>query len=89
MTRGLPAAQKSSEVSEPDRLDEFIVALDALYARREALVTRLHQLTQDRRSNEMSVEAPAEVENIRGECSQIDNRIADLKHTLDSALGLP
>ena len=71
-------------MSEPDRLDQFIVALDALYARREALVTRLHQLTQDRRPNEMSVE-PAEVANIRSECSQIDNRIADLKHRLESA----
>ena len=83
-------SKKGSEVSEPDRLDQFIVTLDALYARREALVTRLHQLTQDRRPNEMSVEEPAEVENIRSECSQIDNRIADLKHRLESArLGPP
>jgi hypothetical protein len=71
-------------VSEPDRLDQFIVALDALYSRREALVTRLHQLTLGRGPNEMSVDQPAEAEDIRRECSPIDERISDLKHRLES-----
>jgi hypothetical protein len=71
-------------VSEPDRLDQFIVALDALYSRREALVMRLHQLTLDRGSDEMSIDEPAEAEDIRRECSQIDERISDLKRRLES-----
>jgi hypothetical protein len=77
-------ATKGSEVSEPDRLDEFVVALDALHARREALVQRLAQLTHDRSSARRSAEEQAEIEHIQREIQQIDDGIANLKQRLES-----
>ena len=39
-------------MSEPERVDEFIAVLDALYARREVLTARLDYLTEATKSPE-------------------------------------
>jgi hypothetical protein len=71
-------------VSEPEQLDQFIVALDALYARREVLAARLDHLTHGKAAVERTAAEQAEIESIQTEYAQIDERIAVLKVRLES-----
>ena len=72
-------------MNEPDRLDHFIAALDALYTRRDELTARLDELRQKEGPKERSAEEQAQIANIELEYSQIDERIAVLKERLEGA----
>jgi hypothetical protein len=71
-------------VSEPEQLDQFIVALDALYARREVLTARLDYLTLATTAAERAAAEQEEIETLQREHAHIDERIAVLKERLDS-----
>jgi len=71
-------------VSEPDRLDQFIAVLDALYARREVLTARLDYLTLLTTSADRTAAQQEEIEKTQRECWQIDERIGELKARLKS-----
>jgi hypothetical protein len=71
-------------VSEPEQLDQFIVALDALYARREVLTARLDYLTLATTAAERAAAEQEEIETLQREHAHIDDRIAALKERLDS-----
>ena len=60
-------------MSEPDRLDQFLAALDALYARQEVLTARLDYLTEASRPAERSSEEREEIENIQREYGRLMN----------------
>jgi hypothetical protein len=73
------------QVSEPDRLDQFIAVLDALYARREVLTARLDYLTEATKLAEARSPGQQEdIENQRSEYRRIEERIAVLKERLES-----
>ena len=72
-------------MSEPERLDQFIAVLDALYARRQVLTARFDYLTEAMKSAEArSPEQHEDVENIQNEYRRIAERIAVLKERLES-----
>jgi hypothetical protein len=73
-------------VSEPERLDQFIAVLDALYARREVLTARLDYLTEATKlAEERSPEQHQDIENIQSEYRRINERIAVLKERLETS----
>jgi hypothetical protein len=68
----VPIPEGLSEVSEPERLDQFIAVLDALYARREVLAARLDYLTLATTAAERTAPEQDEIESIEAEYAQID-----------------